>query len=69
MSTLTKFLKQLNAINEICRSSWSEELCSQNRFQGHIGMESFGASGAVETVYEKFGITATHVVKEIEARL
>lgn len=36
---------------------------------GIIGMESFGASGAVQAVYEKFGITAAQVVKEVEARL
>jgi len=36
---------------------------------GIIGMESFGASGAVAAVYEKFGITAENVVTEIEARL
>ena len=36
---------------------------------GIIGMESFGASGAVAAVFEKFGITAANVVKEVEARL
>ena len=36
---------------------------------GIVGMESFGASGAVAAVFEKFGITAANVVKEIEARL
>ncbi len=36
---------------------------------GIIGMESFGASGAVAEVYKKFGITADNVVKEVEARL
>ena len=36
---------------------------------GIIGMESFGASGEVTAVYEKFGITAVNVVKEVEARL
>ncbi len=36
---------------------------------GIIGMESFGASGAVAAVYKKFGITAANTVKEIEARL
>jgi len=36
---------------------------------GIVGMESFGASGAVQAVYEKFGITAAQVVKEVEARL
>lgn len=34
-----------------------------------IGMESFGASGAVAAVYEKFGITAANVVKAVEAKL
>lgn len=36
---------------------------------GIIGMDSFGASGAVAAVYEKFGITAANVVREVEARL
>jgi len=36
---------------------------------GIIGMDSFGASGAVTAVYEKFGITAANVVKEVEARV
>ena len=42
---------------------------SDNGAGGIIGMESFGASGAVQAVYEKFGITAAQVVKEVEARL
>lgn len=36
---------------------------------GIVGMESFGASGAVGAVFEKFGITAANVVREVEERL
>jgi transketolase len=36
---------------------------------GIVGMESFGASGAVGAVFEKFGITAANVVRKVELQL
>jgi transketolase len=36
---------------------------------GFVGMTGFGASAPAEQLYEKFGITADHVVAEVKARL
>lgn len=36
---------------------------------GFVGMHTFGASGPVEDVYNKFGITAEHVAQEVRSRL
>jgi transketolase len=34
-----------------------------------IGMDSFGASAPYKVLYEKFGITAENVVKEVKNRI
>ncbi|AWB06714.1 transketolase (plasmid) [Azospirillum humicireducens] len=36
---------------------------------GFIGMSGFGASGPVDALFERFGITAAHIVAEVKRRL
>ncbi len=36
---------------------------------GFIGMSGFGASGPVDALFERFGITPTHIVAEVKRRL
>ena len=36
---------------------------------GFIGMKGFGASGPVDALFERFGITAAHIVADVKRRL
>ena len=46
--------------------SWTKLLGEKGRF---IGMNSFGASGKAEDLYEHFGITTKGIVEAVTAQL
>jgi transketolase len=54
------------AVEAGIRQSWDRYLGMAGRF---VGMSSFGASGPVDQLYEKFGITAASIVAEAKAAL
>jgi transketolase len=54
------------AVEAGIRQSWDRYLGLAGRF---VGMSSFGASGPVDQLYNKFGITAANIVAEAKAAL
>jgi transketolase len=51
------------AVEAAVRFGWDRYL---GDLGGFVGMKGFGASGPAEALYEHFGITAAHVVAEVQ---
>lgn len=58
-SVLPKQVKNRVAIEAACSLGWDRFIGDEGHF---VGMDSYGASAPAEQLYEKFGITAAHVV-------
>ncbi|SAL44622.1 transketolase [Caballeronia cordobensis] len=54
------------AVEAAVRFGWDRYLGERG---GFVGMKGFGASGPAETLYEHFGITASHVVEQAQRLL
>lgn len=54
------------AVEAAIRQGWDRFIGNDGIF---IGMNSFGASGPIEQLYEHFGITATAIVKAVEEKI